>query len=60
MKLVEVIATWVDRRCDRMCKIYGFLLDQRLGKGVVGAKDRPNFIGEPDRHIRHDGNRPRK
>src|SRR5205085_5473228 len=25
------------------CSVYGFL-DQRLGKGVVVAKDRPNFI----------------
>ncbi|MGH9818640.1 MAG: 3-hydroxyacyl-CoA dehydrogenase family protein, partial [Pyrinomonadaceae bacterium] len=42
MKLVEVIATpWTDGVIA--CKIYGFL-DQRLGKGVVGAKDRPNFI----------------
>ncbi len=42
MKLVEVIATpWTDGVIA--CKIFGFL-DQRLGKGVVGAKDRPNFI----------------
>jgi len=42
MKLVEVIATqWTDGVVA--CKIFGFL-DQRLGKGVVGAKDRPNFI----------------
>ena len=42
MKLVEVIPTpWTDGVIA--CKIFGFL-DQRLGKGVVGAKDRPNFI----------------
>lgn len=42
MKLVEVIPT---RETDGeiACKISGFL-DQRLGKGVVPAKDRPNFI----------------
>lgn len=42
MKLVEVIATeWTDGVIA--CKVFGFL-DQRLGKGVVPAKDRPNFI----------------
>jgi 3-hydroxyacyl-CoA dehydrogenase len=42
MKLVEVIPTeWTDG--EMACKISGFL-DQRLGKGVVPAKDRPNFI----------------
>lgn len=42
MKLVEIIPTeWTD---DVMaCGLSGFL-DQRLGKGVVPAKDRPNFI----------------
>ncbi len=42
MKLVEVIPTeWTDG--EMACKVSGFL-DQRLGKGVVPAKDRPNFI----------------
>lgn len=42
MKLVEVIMTeWTDG--VMACKLSGFL-DQRLGKGVVPAKDRPNFI----------------
>lgn len=42
MKLVEVIPTeWT--RPEISCKIFGFL-DQRLGKGVVPAKDKPNFI----------------
>ena len=42
MKLVEVIPTeWTDGVIA--CKVFGFL-DQRLGKGVVSAKDRPNFI----------------
>lgn len=42
MKLVEVIPTeWTDG--ELACKLSGFL-DQRLGKGVVPAKDRPNFI----------------
>jgi 3-hydroxyacyl-CoA dehydrogenase len=42
MKLVEVIGTqWSDG--EVACKLSGFL-DQRLGKGVVPAKDRPNFI----------------
>ena len=42
MKLVEVIPTeWTDGVIA--CKIFGFL-DRRLGKGVVPAKDRPNFI----------------
>ncbi|MEJ7848651.1 MAG: 3-hydroxyacyl-CoA dehydrogenase/enoyl-CoA hydratase family protein [Pyrinomonadaceae bacterium] len=42
MKLVEVIPTeWTDGVIA--CKVFGFL-DQRLGKGVVLAKDRPNFI----------------
>jgi 3-hydroxyacyl-CoA dehydrogenase len=42
MKLVEVIPT---RETDGeiACGISGFL-DRRLGKGVVPAKDRPNFI----------------
>ena len=42
MKLVEVIPT-ADTDGEVACKISGFL-DQRLGKGVVPAKDRPNFI----------------
>lgn len=42
MKLVEVIPTeWTDG--VMACKLSGFL-DERLGKGVVPAKDRPNFI----------------
>jgi 3-hydroxyacyl-CoA dehydrogenase len=42
MKLVEIIPTeWTDG--ELACKVSGFL-DQRLGKGVVPAKDRPNFI----------------
>jgi 3-hydroxyacyl-CoA dehydrogenase len=42
MKLVEVIPTeWT--KPEISCSIFGFL-DQRLGKGVVPAKDRPNFI----------------
>jgi 3-hydroxyacyl-CoA dehydrogenase len=42
MKLVEVIPT-SDTSGEVACSITGFL-DQRLGKGVVPAKDRPNFI----------------
>ncbi len=42
MKLVEVIPT-ADTSGEVACSITGFL-DQRLGKGVVAAKDRPNFI----------------
>ncbi|MDQ3219777.1 MAG: 3-hydroxyacyl-CoA dehydrogenase/enoyl-CoA hydratase family protein [Acidobacteriota bacterium] len=42
MKLVEIISTpWTNG--EIACKVAGFL-DQRLGKGVVPAKDRPNFI----------------
>ena len=42
MKLVEIIpGSGTDG--EVACKIAGFL-DQRLGKGVVPAKDRPNFI----------------
>lgn len=42
MKLVEIIPTeWTSG--EIACQIAGFL-DQRLGKGVVPAKDRPNFI----------------
>ena len=42
MKLVELIPTeWTDG--ELACKVSGFL-NQRLGKGVVPAKDRPNFI----------------
>lgn len=42
MKLVEVIPG-KHTSGEIACKISGFL-DQRLGKGVVPAKDRPNFI----------------
>jgi 3-hydroxyacyl-CoA dehydrogenase len=42
MKLVEVIPT-KDTSGEVACAVTGFL-DQRLGKGVVPAKDRPNFI----------------
>src|SRR5712692_3062979 len=42
MHLVEIIRTeWT--RPEVSCFMYGFL-DERLGKGVVVAKDRPNFI----------------
>src|SRR5256886_10084209 len=42
MHLVELIRTeWT--KPEVSCSVYGFL-DQRLGKGVVVAKDRPNFI----------------
>jgi len=42
LHLVEIIRTeWT--RPEVSCFIFGFL-DQRLGKGVVPAKDRPNFI----------------
>jgi 3-hydroxyacyl-CoA dehydrogenase len=42
LHLVELIRTeWT--RPEVSCSVYGFL-DQRLGKGVVPAKDRPNFI----------------
>ncbi len=42
MKLVELIPTeWTDG--VMACKLSGFM-DERLGKGVVPAKDRPNFI----------------
>lgn len=42
MKLVEIIPG-SKTSGEVACKISGFL-DQRLGKGVVPAKDRPNFI----------------
>ena len=43
LHLVEIIRTeWT--KPEVSCFLYGFL-DQRLGKGVVPAKDRPNFIG---------------
>lgn len=42
MKLVEIIPG-TQTSGEIACKIAGFL-DQRLGKGVVPAKDRPNFI----------------
>jgi 3-hydroxyacyl-CoA dehydrogenase len=42
MHLVELIRTeWT--RPEVSCSMFG-LLDERLGKGVVVAKDRPNFI----------------
>src|SRR5205807_4629020 len=42
MHLVELIrAEWT--RPEVSCAMFGFL-DERLGKGVVVAKDRPNFI----------------
>src|SRR4026209_94924 len=42
LHLVEVIRTeWT--KPEVSCFLFGFL-DQRLGKGVVPAKDRPNFI----------------
>ncbi|PYS20385.1 MAG: 3-hydroxyacyl-CoA dehydrogenase, partial [Acidobacteria bacterium] len=42
MHLVELIRTeWT--RPEVSCAMFGFL-DERLGKGVVVAKDRPNFI----------------
>jgi 3-hydroxyacyl-CoA dehydrogenase len=42
MKLVEVIPTeWTSG--EVACQVFGFM-DRRLGKGVVPAKDRPNFI----------------
>jgi 3-hydroxyacyl-CoA dehydrogenase len=42
MKLVEVIPTgWTDKELAQNVENF---LDQRLGKGVVSAKDRPNFI----------------
>jgi len=42
LRLVELIRTeWT--RPEVSCAVYGFL-DRRLGKGVVVAKDRPNFI----------------
>jgi 3-hydroxyacyl-CoA dehydrogenase len=42
LHLVELIRTeWT--RPEVSCALYGFL-DRRLGKGVVVAKDRPNFI----------------
>ena len=42
MKLVEIIPTeWTSP--EVACAVHGFL-DVRLGKGVVPAKDRPNFI----------------
>jgi 3-hydroxyacyl-CoA dehydrogenase len=42
MKLVEVIPG-TETSGEIACKISGFL-DRQLGKGVVPAKDRPNFI----------------
>ena len=42
MKLVEIIPG-TKTNGELACKLSGFL-DERLGKGVVPAKDRPNFI----------------
>ena len=42
MKLVEVIPT--DETSDEVVEEVSEFLDTRLGKGVVPAKDRPNFI----------------
>jgi 3-hydroxyacyl-CoA dehydrogenase len=42
MHLVELIRT-PSTRPEVSCSMFGFL-DERLGKGVVVAKDRPNFI----------------
>ncbi|HSI87739.1 MAG TPA: 3-hydroxyacyl-CoA dehydrogenase family protein, partial [Pyrinomonadaceae bacterium] len=42
MKLVEIIPG-TKTSGEAACKVAGFL-DRRLGKGVVPAKDRPNFI----------------
>jgi 3-hydroxyacyl-CoA dehydrogenase len=42
LHLVELIPT-PDTKPEVACFLHGFL-DQRLGKGVVIAKDRPNFI----------------
>src|SRR5215210_1200078 len=42
LHLVELIRT-EGTKPEVSCSVYGFL-DQRLGKGVVVAKDRPNFI----------------
>src|SRR5207247_10422785 len=42
LHLVELIRTeWT--RPEVSCSLFGFL-NERLGKGVVPAKDRPNFI----------------
>jgi 3-hydroxyacyl-CoA dehydrogenase len=42
LHLIEIIRTeWT--KPEVSCFLYGFL-DQRLGKGVVSAKDKPNFI----------------
>ena len=42
LHLVELIRSeWT--KPEVSCSVYGFL-DRRLGKGVVAAKDRPNFI----------------
>jgi 3-hydroxyacyl-CoA dehydrogenase len=42
LHLVEIIRTeWT--KPEISCAVYGFL-NERLGKGVVAAKDRPNFI----------------
>jgi 3-hydroxyacyl-CoA dehydrogenase len=42
LHLVELVRTeWT--KPEVSCSVYGFL-DRRLGKGVVVAKDRPNFI----------------
>ena len=43
MKLVEVIPTEWTQAAKSPARFSDFL-DERLGKGVVPAKDRPNFI----------------
>ena len=53
LHLVEIIPTeWT--KPEVSCQIAGFL-DQRLGKGVVPAKDRPNFIANRIGTYRRDG-----
>ena len=53
MKLVEVIPTeWTSG--EVACKVHGFM-DKRLGKGVVSAKDEPNFIANRVGDFRDDG-----
>ena len=52
LHLVEIIRTeWT--KPEVSCFLYGFL-DQRLGKGVVPAKDRTKLYRESYRHLRLD------
>ena len=53
MKLVEIIGG-SKTSGEAACKIAGFL-DQRLGKGVVPAKDRPNFIANRIHKVKPSG-----